>query len=237
MHRHINKLSSLICLFCIRLLDIVLSTIFIIILLPLFSFITAAIKFNDGGPVFFIQERPGLEGNPFRMYKFRSMIVGAENMGAGPYIEGENDSRITKPGRLLRKASLDELPQLFNIIKGEMSLVGPRPGMFYHLKHYTDRQRLRLTVKPGLTGWAQINGRNSLSWPQRIEHDIWFIQNQSLYLYIKIILITFPSLFKKEGIYAERDKFLFNNTSGGKAISQENLDGGERATELIASLK
>lgn len=222
---------------CIRLMDILLSVTFLFLLSPLIAIIMIAIKLDDGGPVFFIRQRPGLNGNPFPMYKFRSMTVGAENKGAGAFIQGEEDSRITPAGRILRKTSLDELPQLLNVLKGEMSLVGPRPGMFFHLEQYDRRQMLRLTVKPGITGWAQINGRNSLSWPERIEHDIWYIKNRSVYLYLKIIALTLPSLFKTEGVYAEREKFLFGDGDTEKSEYAGSSVSGQKLDESISSVK
>ena len=147
------------------------------------------IKLEDRGPVFYIQERIGHMGKLFRLIKFRSMVVGADRLGAGLYIDGENDRRITKVGRFIRKWSIDELPQLVNVLKGDMSIVGPRPGMPFHLKEYTHRQKRRLLVKPGITGWAQINGRNSLSWPERIELDLWYVEHRSLMLNLKIMLL------------------------------------------------
>ncbi len=187
-----------------------MSFLSVLLLFPLFAAIMIAIKLDDGGPVFFVQERVGLDGKKFRILKFRSMVTGASDMADGHYINGQNDGRITLVGRLLRKSSLDELPQLINILKGEMSLVGPRPGMPFHMAEYTPRQMKRLQVKPGLTGWAQVNGRNSLSWPERIELDLWYIEHRSMLLNAKVILRTIPAILRPEGLYASKEKFCFN---------------------------
>jgi undecaprenyl phosphate N,N'-diacetylbacillosamine 1-phosphate transferase len=194
--------------YAMRLFDLLASLVALILLSPLFVVIILLIKLGDGGPVFFFQKRPGKGGRSFVMWKFRSMVVGADKTGSGLYIDGENDRRITPVGRFLRKWSLDELPQLINVIKGEMSLVGPRPGMHFQAEQYTPRQRGRLCVKPGLTGWAQINGRNSLSWPERIELDLWYIENRSFLLNLWITLITIPAVLHARGLYADREKYL-----------------------------
>ncbi len=195
--------------FSIRIFDILASIAAIVILSPVFAAIIAAIRLEDGGPAFFFQERVGMMGRPFRIIKFRSMIVGAERKGAGLFVGGEDDSRITRTGAFLRRTSLDELPQLVNILRGDMSIVGPRPGMASHLEQYTKRQALRLTVKPGLTGLAQISGRNSLSWPERIENDLAYIEKRSLAFNIWIILRTVPSLLRTDGLYAPEENFTF----------------------------
>jgi len=183
-----------------RLFDIVASLAALIILLPLFVLIALAIKVDNPGPVFFRQERAGFRGKSFIIYKFRTMIVGAEKKGAGVFVEN-NDSRITRVGTLLRKISMDELPQLINIFKGEMSLVGPRPTLPYQIDNYDQRQRGRLVVKPGMTGWAQVNGRSSLTWPERIKLDLWYIENRSLWLDLKIIVKTFGVVLGKSNLY------------------------------------
>jgi len=202
----------------LRIFDIILSFAAILILLPLMGIIALLIKFEDGGPVLYIQERVGYLGKRFRLIKFRSMVKNAEKIGSGLYIDGENDPRITAIGKFLRRWSLDELPQLLNVIKGDMSLVGPRPGMPFQLKEYTERQKKRLLVKPGVTGWAQINGRNSLSWPERIELDLWYIKYRSIPLYFKILLKTIPAVINPRGLYGEREKYLFNR-SGKSALN------------------
>lgn len=196
--------------FLYRFLDIALSSVALVLLSPLLLIVAVMIKLEDGGPVFYLQERAGYKGKPFRLIKFRSMIVNAERTGAGLYIEGENDKRITRTGRFIRRWSIDELPQLINVLRGDMSLVGPRPGMPFHLEQYTPSQKRRLLVKPGITGWAQINGRNSLSWPERIELDLWYLDHRSLSLNLKILLRTIPEVLRPRGLYAEREKFLFD---------------------------
>ena len=183
-----------------RLFDIAVSLAVLIILLPLFGIIALAIKVDDRGPVFFRQQRSGYQGQIFTIYKFRTMVVNADKQGAGVFVE-ENDSRITRVGNLLRKTSLDELPQLINILKGEMSLVGPRPTLPYQVENYDQHQMKRLDMKPGITGWAQVKGRSSLSWPERIEKDLWYIENWSLWLDFKIMLITFKVVLAKSNLY------------------------------------
>ena len=183
--------------------DFIASLIGLIILLPLFIIIAILIKIDSKGPVFFLQERLGKDGKTFKMYKFRTMVKNAENKGSGIYTSKE-DPRITKIGHFLRKTSLDELPQLINILKGEMSLVGPRPPVPYHpykYEEYSKKQKKRFNVKPGITGYAQVSGRNKLSWDERIEYDIKYVNKRNLLLDIKIIFFTFYKLFKKEEIY------------------------------------
>ena len=187
-----------------RLIDFLTSFIGLAILSPLLGLIAAAIKIDDPGPVFFRQERAGKGGRIFRVFKFRTMVVDAEKKGAGVFVE-EEDPRITRMGKFLRHASLDELPQLINVLRGEMSLVGPRPSLPYQVGNYDERQRRRLLVKPGITGWAQVNGRNALTWPERIELDLWYVDNWSLWLDMKILLKTFLVVLGKQGLY-RKDK-------------------------------
>jgi lipopolysaccharide/colanic/teichoic acid biosynthesis glycosyltransferase len=138
------------------------------------------------------------------------MIPNAINIGSGIYT-GENDPRITKAGHILRKTSLDELPQIFNIIKGEMSFIGPRPTLPYQVEQYDSTQLKRLKVRPGITGWAQVNGRNSISWPERINLDVWYVENWSLWLDFKILLKTVVVLFKGDGVYGKKDNFIIKD--------------------------
>lgn len=190
-----------------RIYETIIAITLIILLCPLMVLISLLIKLTSKGPVFFNQERLGKNGHIFIIYKFRTMVINAENFGSGIYTN-ESDNRITKIGRFLRKTSLDELPQLFNIIKGQMSFVGPRPPVPYHpykYEDYTDEQRLRFTVLPGITGYAQILGRNSLSWDERIELDVYYVKNKSLLLDLKIIFLTFISVIKKENIYNHKE--------------------------------
>lgn len=183
-----------------RFCDVIFSFFALVLLAPLLSLIAIAIKLDSPGPVFFRQERLGQRGRIFRICKFRTMVIGAAKMGRGLNVV-ERDPRITRVGRVLRRLSLDELPQLINIFRGEMSLVGPRPGLPLHLEIYDDFQKRRLEVKPGLTGPSQVRGRAALSWPERIEMDIDYIDNYSLWLDISIILRTFKVLVSQEGIY------------------------------------
>ena len=153
-----------------------------------------AIKLEDGGPVLYRQRRVGLGGEEFELLKLRTMVVDAERQGAG-YAVNEGDARITRAGRLLRRLSLDELPQLWNVVRGEMSVIGPRPTLRYQVEQYDERQRRRLDVKPGLTGWAQIHGRAALPWEERIELDVWYVENRSPRLDARILLRTPLALF------------------------------------------
>jgi len=184
-----------------RLIDFWASLFGLILLFPSFLVTAIAIKLDSPGPVFFRQERVGKDGRVFKIFKFRTMVVNAENIGAGVFVEKE-DPRITKVGKFLRNTSLDELPQLINVLRGEMSLVGPRPTLPYQVERYDERQRRRLLMRPGITGWAQVNGRNSLTWPEKIELDLWYIENWSLWLDLKILWKTFFTMFKKEDLYS-----------------------------------
>ena len=150
----------------------------------------------------FRQRRVGRDGRPFDLWKLRTMVPGAEAMGAGIYVL-EGDPRITRAGRLLRRFSLDELPNLVNVLRGEMAMVGPRPTVQEQVDRYTDRQRRRLEVKPGITGWAQVHGRASLPWPERIELDVWYVDHRSLLLDLKILLRTARLLLTGRGLYSE----------------------------------
>jgi lipopolysaccharide/colanic/teichoic acid biosynthesis glycosyltransferase len=153
-----------------------------------------AIKLEDGGPVLYRQRRVGRDGREFELVKLRTMVVGAETQGAG-WAVNRGDPRITRVGRVLRRLSLDELPQLWNVVRGEMSLIGPRPTLKYQVDRYTDHQRRRLEVKPGITGWAQIHGRAALPWEERIELDVWYVEHRSPRLDLKILLRTPLALF------------------------------------------
>nr|WP_282580104.1 sugar transferase [Natroniella sulfidigena] len=180
-----------------RVVDFIGSLFGLIILFPLFILIGVAIKLDSKGPIFFKQDRLGKDGQVFKIYKFRTMVQNAEDKGSGLFTS-KGDPRITKVGKFLRKTSLDELPQLINVIKGEMSLVGPRPPVPYHpyeYNEYSEEQKLRFCVLPGITGYAQIKGRNHLSWDSRIEKDIWYVRNYSIFLDIRIILFTFKKVF------------------------------------------
>ena len=171
-------------------------------LLPIFAIIGIFIKLDSKGSVLFVQERAGKDGKIFRAYKLRTMVDKAEKKGLGFEIE-KNDSRITRVGKHLRWG-IDELPQLINVFKGEMSLVGPRPALPHQVEKYYKQERRRLEVKPGITGWALVNGRNTLSWPERIKLDIWYIDHWSIWLDLKILFKTvWVVIFKREGIYGK----------------------------------
>ncbi len=183
-----------------RATDIVVSVIGLTFLAPVFLLIAAAIKLDSPGPVFFRQERVGKDGRIFRIFKFRTMIQNAADHPLG-YHTHDSDPRVTRVGRFLRAYSLDELPQFFNILAGDMSLVGPRPTLPYQVEKYTDFQRRRLLVPPGVTGLAQVNGRNQLTWPQRIERDVWYVDHWSYGLDLKILWQTVGVVLRREGVY------------------------------------
>ena len=153
-----------------------------------------AVKLEDGGPVLFRQTRVGKDGKDFELLKLRSMVVDAERTGAGHAVD-RGDRRITRVGRLLRRTSIDELPQLWNIVRGDMSVIGPRPTLRYQVERYSERQRRRLDVRPGLTGWAQIHGRATLPWAERIELDVWYVEHRSPRVDLHILLRTPLALF------------------------------------------
>ena len=185
-----------------ELFDRTLSLLVLIILSPIFLIIVVLIKLDTSGPAFFIQMRVGKNGIPFKSIKFRTMIQRATETGLGINIQ-QDDERITRVGKFLRTWSLDELPQIINVLKGDMSIVGPRPTLQYQVALYNDFQRKRLLVKPGITGWAQVNGRNAISWEQRIQLDVWYVENWSLWLDFKIMLKTIKVVIKKEGLYGK----------------------------------
>ena len=185
-----------------RIIDVVASGIGLIILFPIFVVTGILIKLDSKGPLFFIQERAGKDGEIFRAYKLRTMMDNAVEMGLG-YEIAKDDNRITRIGKYLRWG-IDELPQLLNVFRGEMSLVGPRPTLPEQVARYSKEHRRRLEMKPGLTGWALVNGRNKLSWPERIKLDIWYIDHWSLWLDLKILFKTvWVVIFTREGIYGK----------------------------------
>ena len=176
-----------------RSIDIVLSAIAIVITALPMLIIAIIIKLDSPGPAIFKQERVGLKGKVFHIYKFRSMCVNAEHTGSGVF-SGKGDARVTRVGKFLRASSLDELPQFFNIIRGDMSFVGPRPPLTYHpwtIDKYTDEQRRMFDIRPGITGWAQVNGRKTVEWNERIRLNVWYVDNVSFFLDIKILFLTF----------------------------------------------
>jgi undecaprenyl phosphate N,N'-diacetylbacillosamine 1-phosphate transferase len=186
-----------------EIFDKTIAIVALIILSPLILIISVLIKLDSQGPVLFVQERAGMKGKLFNSFKFRTMMHKAAECGLGLNIK-DGDERITRIGRFLRVWSLDELPQIINVLKGDMSIVGPRPTLQYQVELYNDFQRKRLLVKPGITGWAQVNGRNAINWEQRIKLDVWYVENWSLWLDFKIILKTIKVVVKKEGLYGAR---------------------------------
>ncbi len=177
-----------------RALDVAGSALGLALASPVLVAAAVAIKLEDRGPVLYRQTRVGKDGRDFELLKLRTMVVGAETLGAGAAVN-EGDPRITRVGELLRKLSLDELPQLWNVLRGDMSLIGPRPTLRYQVEQYTARQRRRLEVKPGITGWAQIHGRATLPWADRIELDVWYVEHRSPLVDAKILLRTPLALF------------------------------------------
>ena len=182
--------------------DRVLSILMLGLLAPVLLGIALAVILESGWPAMFVQPRVGRGGRSFKVYKFRTMVLGASDKGLMTTV-AENDNRITRVGTFLRKWSLDELPQLVNVLKGDMSLIGPRPTLEHQVSQYTPRQRRRLEVKPGITGWAQVNGRNALPWARRIELDIWYIDNFTLWLDAKILFRTVGVFLRREGLYGQ----------------------------------
>ena len=183
--------------------------------MPIFLITAIIVRLFLGSPIIFKQIRPGLNGKPFEVYKFRSMNDKRDK-------DGEllpDDIRLTTVGKILRKLSLDELPQLFNVLKGDISLVGPRPLLLEYLPLYTERQSRRHEVKPGITGWAQVNGRNAISWEEKFELDVWYVDNRTFWLDIKILFMTIKKVFKSEGI-----------NQSGKA-TMEKFKGSEEVRE------
>ena len=177
-----------------RAADIVVAGAALVATSPLLGVAALAIKLEDRGPVLYRQTRVGKDGHDFELLKLRTMVVGAEKLGAGAAVD-KGDARITRVGRVLRRLSLDELPQLWNVVRGEMSVIGPRPTLRYQVERYTNRQRLRLDVRPGITGWAQVHGRAALPWTERIELDVWYVTNRSPRLDLKILAKTPFALF------------------------------------------
>lgn len=179
-------------LFFKRFTDWIISFIALIILSPILLITAILIKAESRGPIIFKQDRLGKNGKVYKIYKFRSMCVGAENTGSGVY-SGKNDSRVTKVGKIIRATSIDELPQLVNILKGDMSIIGPRPPLTYHpwpIEEYTDEQIKMFDVRPGVTGWAQVNGRKDVEWHKRIDLNCWYVENLSFLLDLKIFFMT-----------------------------------------------
>jgi lipopolysaccharide/colanic/teichoic acid biosynthesis glycosyltransferase len=184
----------------IRSFDLLLSLVGSLVSAPVVGLLALAVRIESPGSPVFRQVRVGRDGRPFSIYKLRTMVEGAEFKGEGIRI-AEGDDRITRVGAFLRRYSLDELPNLWNVVRGEMSIVGPRPTIQAQVDQYTDRQRGRLTVKPGLTGWAQVNGRASLPWSERIELDLWYVEHRSLALDLRILVRTVRMVLSGHGLY------------------------------------
>lgn len=179
-----------------RIIDTVASALGLLVLSPLLVLLVLFVAMKLGTPVFFTQERPGLGGRIFRLYKFRTMTDVRDENG-----ELLSDSvRLTAFGRFMRSASLDELPELWNVLRGDMSLVGPRPLLVEYLERYTPEQARRHEVRPGITGWAQVNGRNALSWEERFALDVWYVDNHSMWLDVKILAMTVGKVLRREGV-------------------------------------
>jgi lipopolysaccharide/colanic/teichoic acid biosynthesis glycosyltransferase len=183
-----------------RVLDIVLAGIGLVLAAPLLLIAAVAIKLDSRGPVIYRQRRVGKDGQQFEVYKLRTMRLGADPVGVGTPVL-EDDPRVTRVGGLLRRFSLDELPNLVNVLRGELAIVGPRPTLAAQVELYTERQRRRLEVKPGITGWAQVNGRAGIPWEERIELDVWYVDNRSLALDLRILARTARLLLTGHGLY------------------------------------
>ncbi|HAK15135.1 MAG TPA: sugar transferase [Acinetobacter junii] len=197
-----------------RLLDIVIASSALVLLSPVYAFVAHKVKKNLGSPVLFRQVRPGLHGKPFEMIKFRTMKDALDAEG-NPLPDSE---RLTPFGKMLRATSLDEMPELWNVIKGDMSIVGPRPLLMEYLPLYNEQQAKRHNVRPGITGYAQVNGRNAISWEKKFELDTWYVENQSLWLDFKIMLKTVQKVLSKDDISAEGEATMskFTGTSEPK---------------------
>jgi lipopolysaccharide/colanic/teichoic acid biosynthesis glycosyltransferase len=191
-----------------RLMDMALGGIFLILVSPVMCIVGYAVFIDSGRQLFFKQKRPGYKSRPFMLIKFRTMRYAA----AGKEKPLFDDERLTKFGHFLRSSSLDELPELFNVIRGEMSLVGPRPLLMQYLDRYTPEQMRRHNVKPGITGWAQVNGRNAVTWEEKFKYDVWYVDNWNIWLDLKIILLTIWKIIKREGInqpgHASAEEFM-----------------------------
>lgn len=185
-----------------RITDLALTLSALILLFPLLMLLAALVRITLGRPVLFVQQRVGLGGKPLKLFKFRTMTDARSSDG---HLLSDA-ARLTPLGRFLRRTSLDELPELYNVIKGDLSLVGPRPLLMHYLPYYTKREQLRHSVKPGLTGWAQINGRNYLPWDKRLALDVWYVENWSLWLDLKILMRTLAKVIAREGVSADPDE-------------------------------
>ena len=178
-----------------RAVDIALASLGLALTSPVIAAGMLAVELTDGGPMLYRQRRVGQDGEEFELLKLRTMVVGADQQGAGCAVD-RDDPRITRVGRVLRRLSIDELPQLWNVVRGDMSLIGPRPTLRYQVERYTPRQRRRLEIKPGITGWAQIHGRAAIPWEERIELDVWYVEHRSPWVDLKVLMRTPFALFR-----------------------------------------
>jgi len=189
-----------------RLFDLTVTILGLLLIWPLVIILALLVRIKIGTPIFFHQQRPGLNGKAFRIIKFRTMTNDMDSNG-----NLLSDAlRLTEFGKFLRRSSLDELPELLNVLKGEMSLVGPRPLLMRYLPFFTERERIRLTVLPGITGWAQVNGRNEASWDDRLAYDIWYVENRSFWLDLKILLLTFVRVVNTKGVVVDAQSIMLN---------------------------
>ncbi len=195
-----------------RLFDVLLIVLLLPILLPIFVLVAIMVRYKLGKPIFFKQLRPGLHGKPFQMIKFRSMT--SERDECGSLLADE--VRLTKFGKLLRSTSLDELPGLLNVLKGDMSLVGPRPLLVEYLPLYSEDQARRHDVLPGITGWAQVNGRNAISWEEKFKLDVWYVEHQSIWLDFKILMLTLKKVLLRDGVSPDKEDFMPRFDQRGK---------------------
>lgn len=197
-----------------RIFDLLLAALSLVILSPILVLTAILVRIYHGSPVIFTQKRPGFKGTPFYIYKFRTMTNACDENGNLL----SDAQRLTRLGRFLRSSSLDELPELFNVLRGEMSIVGPRPLLMQYLERYNPEQARRHEVLPGITGWAQVNGRNALSWEDKFRLDVWYVEHWSLWLDIKIIFLTIWKVFRREGIsqpgHVTAEEFLGNHQQG-----------------------
>jgi undecaprenyl phosphate N,N'-diacetylbacillosamine 1-phosphate transferase len=207
-----------------RLFDLCVGSMVLLIAGPFMILIALLIKIEDRGPILYRQERIGRDGRAFFLTKFRSMVLGAESKGAGILVE-KNDARITRIGKVLRKLSLDELTQVFDVLRGEMSIVGPRPGLRYQAELYDVEQRRRLLVRPGITGWAQIKGRNAITWPERIRLDLEYIERLSLRHDLAIIFLTIPAVLSGSDQIADADYWKNRRVEIEKSREDSSRDG------------
>ncbi len=203
-----------------RLFDIVVAGAALILLAPLLLVVAALVRLKLGKPVVFRQIRPGLRGVPFEMVKFRTMTDQRDDSGR----LRPDEERLTPFGRMLRSTSVDELPELWNVLKGDMSLVGPRPLLVQYLDRYTPRQRRRLEVRPGITGWAQVNGRNALSWDEKFELDVWYVDNRTFLLDLRILAMTVLQVVRRHGISSERHATMPEFHGSTEAHGKRRLD-------------